>query len=49
MGELFSTIVERQFLSWRNGDRYWFERSDQFSPEEIRTIPFAPIQVKRLS
>lgn len=35
MGELFSTVIERQFLKLRNGDRFWFERPSMNSQEEI--------------
>lgn len=42
LGELFSYIVERQFLNIRNGDRFWFEREDQFSADELRTTPPPP-------
>jgi len=44
MGELFSLIVERQFSNMRNGDRYWFEKSDQFTAQELATIYSTKLQ-----
>jgi hypothetical protein len=32
-GELTSTLLMRQFLLFRDGDRFWYENSDVFSPE----------------
>lgn len=36
-GELFSLVIERQFLKFRNGDRFWFERASVTSQEDLGT------------
>jgi len=37
LGELFGALIYKQFTNIRNGDRFWFERSTQFSDDEIST------------
>ena len=29
LGEVFSVIIENQFIRTRNSDRFWFENSEQ--------------------
>lgn len=36
LGELFSTILKRQFEALRNGDRFWYEET--LSRDEIRSV-----------
>src|SRR4051812_21901411 len=40
VGELFQKIIELQFTHFRNGDRFWYEHSSQFTDDEISALPF---------
>lgn len=39
LGKLFFRIWKREFARLRNGDRFYFEQSWQFSVEQIRKLP----------
>lgn len=38
LGELFWISTMEQFENLRNGDRFWYENPEQFTPEEIAEI-----------
>lgn len=38
LGELFSSMIAKQFAELRDGDRFWYERIDDFSEEDEQEI-----------
>jgi peroxidase len=38
LGPLFQTVITNQFTRLRDGDRFWYENPEWFTPDELATI-----------